>query len=413
MRKSKFLFSEIILFILTFSNWIWSGAPSFVWTLNYFTIFCAFFIAAELIIRRADFGIKHIGFIYPYIIILILVAYGFLFTDPYTRPQAVKVFFYFILTLMYFFVGYTSKRSWFFWLGTHAAIFYLLSNVDYITLETSRNVVIGEDKKDDINSNVFGFMCIISILNASYSIFIKDKVLIAKSVPLMFSKIYYLIIILAGTYAILYATGGSRKGFVLLLFAFALTVLFSGNLRFNFLKILVYGFTALFLLVVAGALVYVSPFFGRFEELFFAFTGGPYEEASIDARILFIEEGFKVWLRSPIIGVWCGFFRQWGTYAHSNYIDLMCNYGLVGLVAFYYTYYLIFKKYLRPSFKQNFDLGIKKCAFFLIAIFSILLMWEVAAVTHSDRYFPPLMGSLYSMSVVNFLNYRAIGRLFR
>jgi O-antigen ligase len=404
----NFLFSELILFVLTFSNWIWSAAPSYVWTLNYFTIFCAVFIVAELFFRKIDYGLKYLNFFYPYIIILLLVAYGFFFTDPYTRPQVVKVFFYFILTLLYFSVIFASKRSWFFWLGTFAAILFLLFNVDYISLEASRNIVIGADKKDDINSNIFGFMCIISILNANFNLFIRNDVLIAKVLPKLVVKISYVLISLICTYAVLFATGGSRKGFVLLILVYGLSVFFASRLKFNLARLFLLGFAACFIGLVIGFLVYLSPFFGRFEEIFFALSGQYYEEASYDARILFIEEGIKVWLRSPIIGVWCGFFREWGTYAHSNYIDLLCNYGIVGLVSFYSIYYLIIKKYLWIPFKQNFNLEIKKRAFFCLVFFGILIIWEVAAVTHSDRYFPPLMGAIYAMSIQIYINYRSM-----
>lgn len=403
---NKFLYSEIVLFFLTFSNWIWSGAPSYVWTLNYFTIFCAMFIVVELYLKKVGFGLRHLGFIYPYIIILLLVIYGYFFTDPFTRPQAVKVFFYFVLTILYFIVAFASKRSWFFWLGTHFAIFYLLYNVDYITLETSRNVVIGEDRKDDINSNIFGFMCIMSILNANFNLFVKNKVLLAKALPKLLVKFYYLGITVASTYAILFATGGSRKGLILLILVYGVSLLFASKLKFDAIRLISYGIGSILTIIIMGIIVTFSPFFGRMQEIIYAFSGQYYSEASFDARILFIEEGIKVWLSSPIIGVWCGFFREWGTYAHSNYIDLLCNYGVVGFIAFYAIYYIIFSKYLWPSFKQRMSFHHKKVAYYCLVTFFILLVWEIAAVTHSDRYFPPLMGVLYSMCIVNFLNYR-------
>tara|TARA_B100001093_G_scaffold448445_1_gene454035 strand:- start:4485 stop:5729 length:1245 start_codon:yes stop_codon:yes gene_type:complete len=407
-KEGRFLYSEILLFILTFSNWIWSGAPTYVWTLNYFTIFCALFITGEIFLRKVDFGYKYMRFFYPYIIILLLVAYGFLFTDPYTTPQVTKVYFYFILTLLYFGITFASKRSWFFWLGTNCAIFYLLANVDYITLETSRNVVIGEDKKDDINSNVFGMMCILSLLNATFSLFNGKSVLIGRALPNWIRKSYYVLILSASIYSIIFATGGSRKAFILLLLSGGISILFASKLKFDAIRIILYGVLSLALTLVMGSLVYFSPFFGRVEEIFYALSGKYYEESSFDTRLLFIEEGLKVWMRSPLIGVWCGFFREWGTYAHSNYVDLLCNYGIVGLISYYSIYFNVIKKYLLHSFQQNFSLEIKKVAFFNLTIFGILILWEFAAVTHIDRYFPPLMGIIYGISIINFLEYRRI-----
>ena len=411
--NNKFLYSEILLFCLTFSNWIWSGAPSYVWALNYFTIFCAMFIVGEIFLRKVDFGYKYMKFFYPYIIILLLVAYGFLFTDPYTRPQVTKVYFYFILTLLYFAVTFASKRSWFFWLGTNCAIFYLLANVDYINLESSRNVVIGEDRKDDINANIFGWMCIISILNANFNLFVKNNVLLAKWLPKLLIKLYYLGITVSSSYAILFATGGSRKGFILLILGFGASILFSGKLKFDAIRLISYGIGSTLAVILMLILVSLSPFFGRMQELFYAFSGQYYEEASFDARILFIEEGLKIWLSSPIIGVWCRFFREWGTYAHSNYIDLLCNYGIIGFLAFYSIYYTVIKKYIWRPFKQSFNLEIKKISFFYLVIFGILIIWEIAAVTHMDRSFPPLMGTIYAMCIVNFINYRIDKRFYR
>lgn len=411
--NNKFLYSEILLLILTASSWIWSGAPSHVWTLNYFTIFCAIFIVAELFVRKVDFGVRYLGFFYPYIIILLLVIYGYFFTDPYTQPQAVKVFFYFILTILYFIVAFASKRSWFFWLGTHLAVFYVLNNVDYISLETRRNVVIGDNKTDSINSNIFGFMCVISILDANFNLFVKNKVLLARALPKLLVKFYYLGITIVSSYAILFATGGSRKGLILLILVFGASTLFASKLRFDAARLISYSVGFILSVILMGVIVAISPFFSRMQEIFYALTGQAYEEASLDTRLLFIEEGLKIWLGSPIIGVWCKFFREWGTYAHSNYIDLLCNYGVVGLFAFYASYYIIMTKYVLPSFKQKISFEHKKQAFFLLVTFFILLLWEIACVTHSDRSFPPLMGALYSMSIVNFLNYRLLHYSYR
>lgn len=83
-------------------------------------------------------------------------------------------------------------------------------------------------------------------------------------------------------------------------------------------------------------------------ETFFNFLRG---EGKIDAstlvRQVLVDQAVAFWKQSPIIGNGLDTFKvmsSYGVYSHNNYVELLCNLGIIGVIVYYsYFFYLIVK----------------------------------------------------------------------
>ena len=63
-----------------------------------------------------------------------------------------------------------------------------------------------------------------------------------------------------------------------------------------------------------------------------------YEDSSYRTRAEMVEQGLRLWQQAPILGHGTDAFRGLsgqGTYSHNNYVELLCDLGLVGTLLFY------------------------------------------------------------------------------
>jgi len=66
-----------------------------------------------------------------------------------------------------------------------------------------------------------------------------------------------------------------------------------------------------------------------------------YEDSSYSKRTEMIEQGLQLWQQATWFGNGADAFRELsgqGTYSHNNYVELLCNLGLVGALLFYSLY---------------------------------------------------------------------------
>ncbi len=66
-----------------------------------------------------------------------------------------------------------------------------------------------------------------------------------------------------------------------------------------------------------------------------------YEDSSFRTREEMIRQGIQLWKQSPLFGNGLDAFQGLsgqGTYAHNNYVELLCDIGLVGVLLFYALY---------------------------------------------------------------------------
>ncbi|HLP78571.1 MAG TPA: O-antigen ligase family protein [Candidatus Paceibacterota bacterium] len=69
-----------------------------------------------------------------------------------------------------------------------------------------------------------------------------------------------------------------------------------------------------------------------------------YEDSSFQTRADMIQQGLHLWSQAPVFGNGLDAFEGLsgqGTYAHNNYVELLCDLGIVGTVLFYSMYGLV------------------------------------------------------------------------
>jgi len=115
----------------------------------------------------------------------------------------------------------------------------------------------------------------------------------------------------------------------------------------------------------------------RFEGLF-NLLEGKQGDASSGERAYLLEEGFKIFLDNPIIGTGLNNFRVFlGKYAHNNYLELLVDTGIIGMLLFYSIYIIILKK-IKNMQKS-------KLRKYLLIMILILLLMDLATVTYYNK----------------------------
>lgn len=412
----KILYSEYILLVHTVMTYLFSSSLSLVWYLNYFSIFTAAVIFIELyMIKGWRLGREWIAIFVP---LFLMAGIGLIavLLDPITKPYGIKIVYAYILAFMYFSVVLATKRIWFLVWGLFLSLAYLaisqgLGASDLALHDGIRaKLVIGSDaKKDSLNVNVYAMICLFSSAFASFQAF-EAKRLYRSLVLRVLIYIVSAAVVLISLQQIVTVTG-SRKGMIFMCYWLVVAGVMAMRGRISIGRLLSGSIVSALLLVVGLVALYLSPFFWRFEEIFYFLTGQATNEMSVVTRTEFYKIGFDMWLSSPIYGDFCRFWKTLGTYSHSNPIELLVNHGIIGFFLYYVYYLNTFKKTILPCLRSRIPV-ICATAIFLGAFFLMFFLWEIAAVNYYSRYSFPVIGVLIGMSVVNLrrLNEFGIGR---
>lgn len=155
----------------------------------------------------------------------------------------------------------------------------------------------------------------------------------------------------------------------------------------NPIKVIRNIFVVMVLIVlVYCVLMYVPIFYKsigyRFEYIFDGLkNGGNYEEASASTRNHLVQQGLVWFSQSPIFGHGMQGYvilNNYGFYAHNNYIEILVDSGIIGLILYYWLYVIVVLKFIFKFKKRN-------C--YSIAGFSVLitlLFSEIATVSYFD-----------------------------
>lgn len=124
-------------------------------------------------------------------------------------------------------------------------------------------------------------------------------------------------------------------------------------------------------------------------------------EKSLETRVVMIEIGLDLWKQSPIWGNGNEAFRVnagFGAYSHNNYIEMLSNYGLLGL----FTYYLPLISGLCISLKGFFrnhqnelKIGFAWVAFCIVSILLSNIFMPSYYMKHMLMFMGILLGRLY------------------
>lgn len=224
------------------------------------------------------------------------------------------------------------------------------------------------------NANSFGLMAAVFFTGAMYS-FLDTKSKILRIILLVGIFLDVLLIIL---------TGGRK--FLLYAIVFVFTSLFVKG-KANPTKLIV-------VTIITGIFVFIGAYFIMHNEFlydaigyrFAGLSGG--EAEGVDDQDLLMRRGMELFSQKPILGWGVNGYAfsagMSGMYAHSNYVELLTDFGIIGTLLFYSNYIWCFsvmwrsRRHKDEEFKLYFPL--------LISIMVI----EVFSITFNQTAYIPL-----------------------
>lgn len=158
------------------------------------------------------------------------------------------------------------------------------------------------------------------------------------------------------------------------------------------------GMIALACVLVFGTPQLYNVLGERLEDAFYQVFGiGPgHYSRSTDSRSGMIKEGLTAFLDYPLFGGGERYFASISSYgyaySHCNYVELLCNYGIVGLTIFYAPCLYLFFVALRDSFNGNVFAKV------IVASLAAFFVADWTTVTYSSivmTYFPVLVAFVF------------------
>lgn len=251
----------------------------------------------------------------------------------------------------------------------------------FITLYLRGLLNISERLGYDImgNANSFGLMASVFFTGAMFSVFdTKSKLL--KSCLLLAVLLDLLLIIL---------TGGRKFLLYAVLFVF-LSLLVKGRVRVTRLALVT---------IVMGVVVYISAYFIMHNDYLYDAIGyrfdGLFGEGAegVDDQSEIMLRGLELFSQKPIFGWGVNAFKYsggFGFYAHSNYIELLADFGLVGTVIYYSNLLWCAVVMWRSRRRRN-----EEYTFYFPLLISIFVL-EVFSITFNQTAYVPLFIMLIS-----------------
>lgn len=161
---------------------------------------------------------------------------------------------------------------------------------------------------------------------------------------------------------------GSRKSAMAFVIFFSVLLFYLTKSKYRSIALLLVGSLVIGYYIVGEQVIGQTALFYR--------TSSENVEAGSDIRISLIEEGFSMFLNSPLLGIGLGSFSTFsssGLYAHNDYIEVLASTGIIGLALYLTIYWYIYcKNRLLLHYPHTYALGAWSQAF--LAGFLILGM---------------------------------------
>jgi O-antigen ligase len=245
------------------------------------------------------------------------------------------------------------------------------------------------------NANVFGMACLVSLMFAFDRILDQKNKLIKAfflvSLPFLFYMLFQ---------------SGSRKAIISIFLYIAVLAVF--YLKANFKQRF---WTAIFVtfFFIATALVAVnylekSKWYDRMEafgSVLKTTNVNRSEDGSLKGRFLFYRVGWNLFTMYPATGVGLGNFQValpryisggslvaasgTGTYAHSNYIEILADTGIIGFILYFSVYAALFLRLIRAR-KSVTDPRRKSLFVMLLSFLIIIAASDVATVSFDEKF---------------------------
>lgn len=270
--------------------------------------------------------------------------------------------------------------------GTFSAIYlFLLEKMNFL----SGNMRIGDSLSGNVNTVGFN-MGIISVIVMWW--YCQEK------------KLYKLLLFLLFVFIMLVT--GSKKAFIILIFDFVILFLSSKNSIAKWCKLL-FAFCILFYIVFN--VPYFYDIIGiRIESMIGILTNvnSITYSYSTDIRKIMINEGLSFFFQNPILGGgWNYFYYRTSTifeYSHNNYVELLCNFGIIGFIIYYSRYIknLFFTlKRIKNKKSKYYDMIV--VAFVLVILALILDYGAVVFSAQCVWYLPVIISTVLIEKILN------------
>jgi O-antigen ligase len=203
---------------------------------------------------------------------------------------------------------------------------------------------------------------------------------------------------------IMMALSGGRKTILAVLVCFLYFVLVK-NAK-NFLKtirnivLIALVFMGLYWAMINVPLLYTA-IGERFEDLFSLLSGGRSGVNSDGIRVRMIELGIEEWLKKPILGHGLDTFKYFNVqatghfyYAHNNYVELLYDLGIIGLML-YYVFFVYTACKLRKINEEN-----RAYKILGIGLLLEILMFDIGGVSYYNNLMQILLCISYICVIV-------------
>lgn len=204
------------------------------------------------------------------------------------------------------------------------------------------------------NANSFAFLIMYSTIASLLCVMFSEKKWIWITLIIFIICDYHMLLLSEGRKYILFPII-----FIILFFAK------KANLKLTYITGI--GIATYIILPIIGSIIAELNIFNdtlidRFNDLSKVLSGESHmsNEGDVERNIM-ITKGFDFFMTSPILGNGHNNFaylysREWlntGVYSHNNFIELLCNLGVFGLIIYYSLYYLLIKETLKKNNTEN------------------------------------------------------------
>lgn len=345
-KEKKFNFSMILLiayvfFLYTAQEMLF---PSWIHSVVMYLFIAWTFLEVLFSARK---GILISNYTIWYLILMGVATLSFFWADQMVTGSLYTMFVSLIVTYCFIFTLNTASK-----LECCIATFVISGDVMGILIFATGKFEIGMAEEERLgqaisgNANAFSALLMVSAVFALWLLLYHSKKWM-KILGLL-SAIFLLVMM---------ALSGGRKTILAVLVCLMYFVLAknSKNIVKTIRNIVV---IAVVLLGLYWAMINIPILYTaigeRFEDLFSLISGGSSGVSSDATRVKMIELGIEQWLKKPILGYGLDTFKYYNAqatghfyYAHNNYVELLYDLGIVGLLLYYgffaYTAYRLRK----------------------------------------------------------------------
>lgn len=246
-----------------------------------------------------------------------------------------------------------------------------------------------------LNANGYAYVLMVGAIFALRRILlnnIKHNLHVANSIALC---AYFALCV----YGIVYLTG-SRKGIILILAAVVVLAL-HWVWQQPMQRRLLLSASIVVLFALLGYALYRSPQFSRIVDFSNYLGGRNVVDTGLIKRSHLINDALSLWLQRPFSGWGLDQFRVvsgWSTYSHDNYVELLVNQGLIGLLAYLMIYVSTFASLVRSYFLSR-DPEVSTELFWALTVLGVLAAWDTGAVSYYDKLTWIILSVVVAVSV--------------